>query len=79
MDLSQFFNFFYSRSLLDTIFKIAAVSLSLFYVFYSLIISKQVRIMNESLQDKFNSVIFVVCSFQTAFALILFIFSVLFA
>jgi len=79
MDISQFFNFFYSRSLLDIIFKIIVICLSLFYLLYSFIISKQVKIMDKSLHDEFNFVIFAVCSIQTTIAFILFIFSIFFA
>ncbi|MFZ6035271.1 MAG: DUF5657 family protein [Patescibacteria group bacterium] len=76
MDLSQFLSFFNSGAFTDVIFKVAAIFIAIMYVLYSVIIAKQVRIMDKSLEASFNQFIFFVCSLQTTAALILLIFAI---
>lgn len=76
MDIEQFLNIFNSPEIFNVFFKAVTIFLSAFYVLYSVIIAKQVRIMNKTLEHSFNQVIFAVCSVQTTVALILLIFTI---
>jgi hypothetical protein len=75
MEPSQFFDFITGGALTDIIFKSAAVFLAVLYLLYAIVITKQVKIMDRSLEAPFNQVIFLVCSIQTTVALILLIFA----
>lgn len=59
--------------------KIIAILFAIFYYIYALIIAKQVKTMDKTLQDKYNRIIFSVTSFQVSVSLILLTISVLFA
>ncbi|PIP62997.1 hypothetical protein COW98_01005 [Candidatus Roizmanbacteria bacterium CG22_combo_CG10-13_8_21_14_all_35_9] len=76
MELSQFFNLFNSEEAIRWCFKIIAIFLSIFYLLYSVVVKKQVAIMDKALTDRFNQFIFLVCSLQITAALILLIFSI---
>lgn len=76
MEASQLFNFISSGALTDGIFKVATVFLAVLFLLYSVVIAKQVKIMDRSLEAPFNQVIFLVCSIQTTVALILLIFAI---
>jgi predicted Co/Zn/Cd cation transporter (cation efflux family) len=76
MEANQIFNFISSGALTDGIFKVAMIFLSVLFLLYSIVIAKQVKIMDKSLEASFNQVIFLVCSIQTTVALILVIFAV---
>lgn len=70
MDFSQVFNIF---------FKIFAVVMALIYLLLSFVLSKQVRIMVNTLKDNFNILIIFISSLQVTVALILLIFAIFFA
>lgn len=72
-NLAQIFS---TMTATGTIFKILAILLSLFYLLYAIIISKQVQVMDKTLRDKLNQFIFFICSLQVTVALILLIFSI---
>ncbi len=76
MDLSPFVNFFSEGTFVDVIFKFATSLIALLYLLYSIVIAKQVKIMDKSLEAKFNQFIFFICSIQTTIALILLIFAI---
>jgi len=76
MDISDVFGFFQSQTLVNTLFKTATVIVAFLYVLFSIVIAKQVKIMDKSLEADFNQFIFFVCSLQTTVALILLIFSI---
>jgi hypothetical protein len=60
----------------NILFKAVAVLLSVFYLLYSLIIGKQIRIMGKTVDDKANQFLYLISSVQTAAAFILLIFSI---
>ncbi|GEM_PF-6120851 len=70
MEFNQAFNIF---------FKIFAITISLIYLMLSIVLSRQIRVMTDTLKDKFNSVITAISSLQIAIALILLIFTIFFA
>ena len=76
MDIEQFLNIFNSPEIFNIFFKAITIFLSAFYLVYSIIIGKQARIMNKTLEHSFNQVIFFICSLQTTVALILLIFTI---
>lgn len=76
MDLSQITSIFSSGNITSLVFKVLAVLFSFFYVLYAFIIARQVKIMDQTLEDRFNPFILLVCSLQVAAALILLILAV---
>jgi len=73
MDLNNFFSIFNNQGNNGIIFKIAMVILAGFYFLYALVISKQVKVMDQTLQDKYNWLIYIITSVQIAVSLILLI------
>ena len=61
----------------DIIFKIISILFAVFYYFYALIIAKQVKIMDKTLQDKYNGLIILITSLQVTVSLILLIILIL--
>jgi len=57
----------------DIIFKVIISLLALFYFFYALVISKQVKVMDKVLQDKYNWFILFVASLQVTASLVILI------
>ena len=57
----------------DIFFKIVISLLAVFYYLYALVISKQVKVMNKSLQNKYNWLILFVTSLQVTVSLIILI------
>ena len=57
----------------DVFFKVIILLFAIFYFFYTFIISKQVKTMDETLQDKYNRLILFVTSLQVTFSLIILI------
>ena len=68
MDFSNVTNLFFSLTM---------IIFTLFYFFYALVISKQVKIMDKTLQDKYNWIILLATSLQVTVSLILLIILVL--
>ncbi len=65
--------------LLEIVFKIVAIILSLIYFVYAVVVSKQVNIMIKTLEDNFNFLIVFIGKLQIALAFILLIFSLFLA
>ncbi|MFA6081125.1 MAG: DUF5657 family protein [Patescibacteria group bacterium] len=61
----------------DIIFKIIVGLSAVFYYLYSLVISKQVKIMNKTLEDEHNRLILLVSTLQVTVALIILIIALL--
>jgi hypothetical protein len=57
----------------DIAFKVIILIIAIFYYLYALVISKQVKIMNKTLQDQHNPTILFVTSFQVTVSMILLI------
>ena len=57
-------------------FKIIMILFAVLYFFYAVVISKQVQIMNKTLQDKYNWLIFLITSIQVTASLILLILAI---
>ena len=57
----------------DIIFKVVILLFAIFYYLYSLVISKQVKIMDKTLQDEHNQLILFVTSLQVTASLIILI------
>ncbi|MCL4364694.1 hypothetical protein M1328_05675 [Patescibacteria group bacterium] len=73
MNLSSLFE---SQNIIGTFFKIAAVLFALIYLLYTLVINKQVDVMNKTLTDKLDPLVALVSSVQVAAAFVLFIIAV---
>lgn len=56
--------------------KTTAIILGVIYVLYSIVLSRQVKIMIKTLEDSLNPIIILVSSIQTTVALILLIFAI---
>ncbi|MEK7633928.1 MAG: DUF5657 family protein [Patescibacteria group bacterium] len=76
MDLKNFFTFINIQGINNIFFKIIMIFFALFYFFYTLVISKQVQIMDKTLQDKYNWVILLITSLQVTVSLILLILAI---
>ena len=55
----------------DITFKVVLSLFAIFYYLYALVISKQVKIMNKTLQDEHNGLILFVTSLQVTVSLII--------
>ncbi len=55
----------------DIFFKVIIVLFAIFYYLYALVVSKQVRIMDKTLQDEHNWFILFVTSLQVTVSLII--------
>jgi len=76
MDLKNFFTFINNQGINNIFFKIIMILLAVFYFFYALVISKQVKIMDKTLQDKYNWVVLLITSLQVTVSLILLILAI---
>lgn len=72
----NFFNILSTRVIFDVLFKTGLIILSIIYLLYAFVVSKQVKIMIKTLEDKFNYLVIFICSLQVAVGLILLIFAV---
>lgn len=77
MDLKNILAIINDLGINNIFFKIVITLFAIFYYFYALVISKQVKIMNKALQDKYNWLILFVTSLQVTVSLILLIVLVL--
>lgn len=57
----------------DIFFKIVILLLAFFYFFYALVISRQVKVMDKALKDKYNRIILFITSLQVTASLIILI------
>jgi hypothetical protein len=57
----------------DIIFKVVISLFAIFYYFYALVVSRQVKIMDKTLQDEHNGLIVFVTSLQVTASLIILI------
>ena len=71
MDLNNIFTTINNQGISDIFFKLIMIIFTFFYFFYTLVISKQVKIMDKALQDKYNWLILLVTSLQVTVSLIL--------
>lgn len=77
MDLKNILAIINDLGINNIFFKIIITLFAIFYYFYALVISKQVKIMNKTLQDKYNWLILFGTSLQVTVSLILLIVLVL--
>lgn len=54
-------------------FKVVILLFAIFYYLYTLVVSKQVKIMDKTLQDEHNGIILFLTSLQVTFSLIILI------
>lgn len=73
MELKNFFTILNNQGINNIFFKIIMIFFALFYFFYALVISKQVKIMDKTLQDKYNWIVLLITSLQVMVSLILLI------
>jgi len=57
----------------DTIFKVIISLFAIFYYFYALVVSKQVKIMDITVQDEHNGLIVFITSLQVTASLVILI------
>lgn len=76
MELKNFFTILNSQGINNIFFKIIMIFFALFYFFYALVISKQVKIMDKTLQDKYNGLVLLITSLQVTISLILLILAI---
>lgn len=76
MELKNFFTILNSQGINNIFFKIIMIFFALFYFFYALVIFKQVKIMDKTLQDKYNGLVLLITSLQVTISLILLILAI---
>ena len=76
MEFNNLFGITNSQQTLQIIVKAIAIILSILYIFYSLVLSRQVKEMDEALKDRFNQFLFTINSLQITVSLILLIFAI---
>ena len=76
MELKNFLATISDQEINNIFFKIIMIFFALFYFFYALVISKQVKIMDKTLQDKYNWFVFLITSLQVTVSLILLILAI---
>ncbi len=74
MDINNLLNSFNSVLIVNLLIKFFFMILSLLYLFYSVVIYKQIQMMNKVLEDRFKSLIISFSLIQISIALILLIF-----
>jgi len=57
----------------DTIFKVIISLFAIFYYLYALVVSKQVKIMDKTVQDEHNGLIVFITSLQVTASLVILI------
>ncbi|GIW64278.1 MAG: hypothetical protein KatS3mg092_0211 [Patescibacteria group bacterium] len=67
---------FLTQIIFDLFFKIALIILAIIYLLYALAVSKNIKIMVKTLDDKFNYLIIFISSLQITAGLILLIFAI---
>ncbi len=77
MDISKFFSTIGEIGIKNIFFMLFTILFAIFYFFYALVISKQVKVMDKALQDKYNWLILFITSFQVTVSLILLIILIL--
>jgi hypothetical protein len=77
MELSNFFDLINGQGMNFIFIKIILILFSVLYILYTLVISKQVKIMDKTLQDKYNWIIILVTSIQVTISIILLILTIL--
>lgn len=64
------------KQVANILFKSSAIIVAIIYLLYALVVSKQVKIMTKTLEDKFNLVVISISSLEITAALILLIFAI---
>ena len=77
MDISNFFTTIGDIGIKNIFFILFTILFAVFYFFYALVISKQVKVMDKALQDKYNWLVLFITSFQVTVSLILLIILIL--
>ena len=77
MDISKIFSTIGEIGIKNIFFMLFTILFAIFYFFYALVISKQVKVMDKALQDKYNWLILFITSFQVTISLILLIILIL--
>ncbi len=73
MELKNFFVIINNQGISNILFKIIIIFFAIFYFLYALVIAKQVKTMDKTLQDKYNWLILLVTSLQVTVSLIILI------
>ncbi|GAB4218787.1 MAG: hypothetical protein Fur009_1710 [Candidatus Microgenomates bacterium] len=73
---NNFFNIFQISLVVDLIFKLGLIILAVIYILYALVVAKQIKIMINTLEDKFNYLIVFISNLQVTAGLILLIFAI---
>ncbi len=71
MDLKNILATINNLGINNIFFNIIFTFFAIFYYFYALVISKQVKTMNKALQDKYNWLILLITSLQVTVSLTL--------
>ena len=71
MDINNIFITISNQEISSIFFKLIMIISTFLYFFYALAISKQVKIMDKALQDKYNWLILLVTSLQVTVSLVL--------
>jgi hypothetical protein len=75
-DINQLLTVINSREIVTFLFKAFALVLSVIYLLYAIVVSKQTEIMNRTLESKSNYILFFVASLQITLAFILIILAI---
>ncbi|MCS6956461.1 MAG: hypothetical protein NZM02_01270 [Patescibacteria group bacterium] len=70
------FSFFSTNILFDWLFKAGMIILAVVYLLYAFIVSKHIKIMIKTLEDRFNYLVVFISSLQITAGLILLIFAI---
>lgn len=73
---NNFLNIFSTSLAFDLIFKLGLTILAIVYVLYALVVAKQIKIMVNTLEDKFNYLFVFISNLQVAIGFILLIFAI---
>lgn len=76
MDPKVFLSYISNQGINNLFFKVIMVFVAFFYFFYALVISKQIKVMDKTLQDKYNWLFFLMSSIQVTASLILIMFAI---
>jgi len=76
MDFKDFLAAFSIQGINNIFFKTIMIVSAVSYFFYALVISKQVKTMDKTLQDKYNWVVLLITSLQVTVSLILLILAI---
>ena len=70
MDINTITQFFTGSNLLTVFFKLFSIVVSFIYLLYAVIVTRQIRIMNETLRTKADIVLTTIAYIQLLFAVL---------